>query len=79
MLADQFKGRRLNSPNDVVVRRDGSIWFTDPEFGILGYYEGTQAAPELPTHVYRLRPGHRRADGGGRRYRAAERHLLFAR
>jgi gluconolactonase len=56
VLADQFEGRRLNSPNDVVVRRDGSIWFTDPEFGILGYYEGSRAEPELPTNVYRLDP-----------------------
>ncbi len=56
VLADRFEGRRLNSPNDVVVRRDGSIWFTDPEFGILSYYEGAIAAPELPTNVYRLDP-----------------------
>jgi gluconolactonase len=56
VLADQFEGRRLNSPNDVVVRRDGSIWFTDPEFGILGYYEGSRAEPELPTNVYRIDP-----------------------
>jgi gluconolactonase len=56
VLADRFEGRRLNSPNDVVVRRDGSIWFTDPEFGILGYYEGARAEPELPTNVYRLDP-----------------------
>ena len=56
VLANRFEGRRLNSPNDVVVRRDGSIWFTDPEFGILGYYEGAIATPELPTNVYRLDP-----------------------
>ena len=40
VLADSFDGKRLNSPNDVVVKSDGSVWFTDPTFGILGYYEG---------------------------------------
>ena len=54
VLADRYDGRHLNSPNDVVVSRDGSIWFTDPEFGILGYYEGERATPELPTNVYRI-------------------------
>src|SRR5579864_2618944 len=47
-------GKPLNSPNDVVVKSDGSIWFTDPAFGILGNYEGHKAAPELPTNVYRV-------------------------
>ncbi len=54
VLADSFQGRRLNSPNDVVVTRDGSIWFTDPPFGILGNYEGRIAAPEAPQAVYRI-------------------------
>ena len=54
VLADRFDGKRLNSPNDVVVTSDGAIWFTDPEFGILGYYEGERASPELPTNVYRV-------------------------
>jgi gluconolactonase len=54
VLADRFNGARLNSPNDVVVKSDDSIWFTDPEFGILGYYEGERATPELPTNVYRI-------------------------
>ena len=54
VIADRFDGKRLNSPNDVVVRSDDSIWFTDPPFGILGHYEGTTAAPELPTNVYRV-------------------------
>jgi gluconolactonase len=40
----------------VVCRSDGSIWFTDPPFGILGYYEGHMATPELPTNVYRVDP-----------------------
>jgi gluconolactonase len=55
-LADSFDGKRLNSPNDVVCKSDGSIWFTDPPFGILGYYEGYMAKPELGTNVYRLDP-----------------------
>jgi gluconolactonase len=56
VLAEGYRGKRLNSPNDVVVKSDGSIWFTDPSFGILGYYEGFKAAPELPTNVYRIDP-----------------------
>jgi len=56
VLAERFDGKPLNSPNDVVCRSDGSIWFTDPPFGILGNYEGHQATPELPTNVYRLDP-----------------------
>jgi gluconolactonase len=55
-LADSYQGKRLNSPNDVVVKSDGSIWFTDPVFGILGNYEGYQAKPELNQNVYRLDP-----------------------
>jgi gluconolactonase len=54
VLADKFDGKPLNSPNDVVVKSDGSIWFTDPPFGILGFYEGFMATPELPTNVYRI-------------------------
>jgi gluconolactonase len=54
VIADGFRGKRLNSPNDVVVKSDDSIWFTDPTFGILGNYEGYTAAPELPTNVYRV-------------------------
>jgi gluconolactonase len=53
-LIDHYNGHRLNSPNDVVVKSDGSIWFTDPVFGILGYYEGEKAEPELPPVVYRI-------------------------
>ena len=53
-LMDRFEGKRLNSPNDIVCKSDRSIWFTDPSFGILGWYEGAKAEPELPTHVYRL-------------------------
>lgn len=54
VLVDSFDGKPLNSPNDIVVKSDGSIWFTDPDFGILGHYEGYKSAPSLPTHVYRL-------------------------
>jgi gluconolactonase len=54
VILDRFDGKRLNSPNDVVVKSDDSIWFTDPPFGILGNYEGERATPELPTNVYRV-------------------------
>ncbi|MFC4167498.1 SMP-30/gluconolactonase/LRE family protein [Teichococcus aestuarii] len=54
LLADRYDGKRLNSPNDVVVKSDGSIWFTDPPFGILGYIEGEKAEPELSQGVYRI-------------------------
>ena len=54
VLADKFNGKPLNSPNDIVVKSDDSVWFTDPPFGILGNYEGHVATPELPTNVYRL-------------------------
>lgn len=56
VLADSYDGKPLNSPNDVVCKTDGSIWFTDPPFGILGNYEGHTATPELPTNVYRWDP-----------------------
>jgi gluconolactonase len=54
VLADKFDGKPLNSPNDIVVKSDDSVWFTDPPFGVLGNYEGHVATPELPTNVYRL-------------------------
>ena len=54
VIAERFQGKRLNSPNDVVVKSDGSIWFTDPTFGILSEYEGHRAAPELAMNVYRV-------------------------
>jgi gluconolactonase len=54
VVADRFENKRLNSPNDVVVKSDDSIWFTDPPFGILGNYEGHVDTPELPTNVYRV-------------------------
>src|SRR5262252_2344424 len=51
VLAERYEGKPLNSPNDIVCKSDGSIWFTDPNFGILGYYEGYMAPTELPTNV----------------------------
>jgi gluconolactonase len=54
VLLDRFEGKRLNSPNDVVVAADGAIWFTDPPFGILGYYQGVKAEQELPARIYRI-------------------------
>ena len=57
VLADRFEGKRLNSPNDIVCARDGSLWFTDPTFGISGHWEGEPAKPELPHAVYRLPAG----------------------
>lgn len=57
VLADNYEGKRLNSPNDIVTRSDGSIWFTDPRYGITGYYEGSPAESEIGAdHVYRLDP-----------------------
>jgi len=56
VLADRFEGKRLNSPNDVVVKSDGSIWFTDPPYGIQTDYEGGRQVAELPPRVYRLDP-----------------------
>ena len=58
-LADRYQGARLNSPNDVVVRSDGSIWFTDPHYGIAMDYEGERAEEEVACQVYRLDPGGR--------------------
>ena len=56
VLADRWDGKRLNSPNDIVCARDGSVWFTDPLFGILGHWEGEPAPSETPWAVYRIDP-----------------------
>lgn len=56
ILMDSFEGKRLNAPNDVVVKSDGSIWFTDPGYGSLGHYEGYKGELEIPPYVYRLDP-----------------------
>jgi gluconolactonase len=56
-LVESFERKKLNSPNDIVCKSDGSVWFTDPSFGIMGWYEGAKADPELPTNVYRWADG----------------------
>lgn len=56
IIADSFEGKRLNSPNDVVVKSDGTIWFTDPHYGIKTNYEGFKSEQELPCQVYRVDP-----------------------
>jgi gluconolactonase len=57
VLADRYDGKRFNSPNDVVVKSDGSIWFTDPSYGIDADYEGDAAPSEIgANNVYRLDP-----------------------
>ncbi|MWA13127.1 SMP-30/gluconolactonase/LRE family protein [Streptomyces sp. BA2] len=57
VLADRFEGKRFNSPNDAVVRSDGSVWFSDPDFGITNDYEGFRAPAEIGgCHVYRIDP-----------------------
>lgn len=57
VLADRYQGKRLNSPNDVVERADGSLWFTDPAYGIDSDYEGHQADSEIGAcHLYRVDP-----------------------
>ncbi|MCO5066579.1 MAG: SMP-30/gluconolactonase/LRE family protein [Rhizobiaceae bacterium] len=56
-IADRWNGKRLNSPNDVVVRSDSSIWFSDPAYGIETDYEGDKAESEIGAcHVYRVDP-----------------------
>ncbi len=56
VLADRYQGKRLNSPNDIVCRSDGTIWFTDPHYGINTDYEGGKQVPELPPLLYCLDP-----------------------
>src|SRR4029077_13147439 len=84
--ARHYDGKRLNSPNDVVERSDGSIWFTDPSYGIDSDYEGHKAPSEIGAcHVYRVRPG-RDAEGvaddftrpNGLAFSADERRLYIA-
>jgi gluconolactonase len=62
VIADRFDGGRLNSPNDAVVHPDGSIWFTDPIYGINGNYEGFEAESENDTAVYRVDGGRGRIE-----------------
>lgn len=57
VIASHFEGKRLNSPNDVVEARDGSIWFTDPTYGISTEYEGARIESEIGSrNVYRVAP-----------------------
>ncbi len=56
VLLDRFGGKPLNAPNDVIVKSDDSVWFTDPGYGILGNFEGDKAPSELPRNVYRVDP-----------------------
>jgi gluconolactonase len=57
IIADSYNGKKLNAPNDVVVASDGSIWFSDPLYGIMGYYEGLKAEQEqAKQNVYRVDP-----------------------
>lgn len=57
VLADRFEGKRLNSPNDLVVKSDGSLWFTDPAYGIDSDYEGIRAAQEqVACYLFRIDP-----------------------
>jgi gluconolactonase len=54
VLADRYQGKPFNSPNDVIVKSDGSVWFSDPTFGIDGFYEGERQDSELKPAVYRV-------------------------
>ena len=56
VLMDNYEGKKLNAPNDLVVASDGTVWFTDPGYGIDGEYEGHKDAFDLPCNVYRLDP-----------------------
>ena len=56
ILCDSYEGKKLNAPNDAAVHPDGSVYFTDPGYGIMGPYEGHKAEFELPTRVYRVDP-----------------------
>jgi gluconolactonase len=58
VIADRYQGKRFNSPNDAAVKSDGSIWFSDPDFGITTDYEGHRGESEIgATNVYRVDPG----------------------
>ena len=80
VLADRYDGRRFNSPNDVVVKSDGSIWFTDPSYGIDSDYEGDAAPSEIGAcNVYRIDPRERSRHHRRLGLRAAQRPRVLAR
>jgi len=79
VLADQWKGKPLNAPNDVVVHPDGGIWFTDPGYGILMEYEGNKAKQEIKEAVTACLIQNLKAGNGDRRDLQAERPVLLAR
>ena len=56
VLMDAYEGKPLNAPNDVIVSRDGAVWFSDPGWGIVGNYEGDQAEEEIGRYVWRIDP-----------------------
>jgi gluconolactonase len=57
VLVDRWRGERLNSPNDAVVKSDDTIWFTDPSYGISSFWAGGKAKSEIGAcHVYRFDP-----------------------
>ena len=78
VIVDRFQGKRLNSPNDVVVAADGAIWFTDPPFGLGSFYEGT-IAKQMNANIYRVRPADGRSGYRCRRCLGAERTVFLAR
>ncbi len=62
VIAEKYEGKRLNSPNDIVVHPDGDIWFTDPTYGIRGNFEGFKADKEVKEAVYRVDPKSRQIE-----------------
>ena len=76
--ADRHDGRRLNAPNDIAVKSDGSIWFTDPLYGLLNDYEGGRQQSEQRPAVYRLDPHSLGTGRGRRRFRRPEWPRLLA-
>ena len=74
---DGFQGKKLNAPNDLAVHSYGTIWFTDPGYGIMSNYEGQKAGFELPANVYRFDPETREAAAVAR-HGEAQRNLLLS-